>query len=243
MALTGKTAVITGGGSGIGAATAAAFVQAGARVVIAGRREASLRTVADAAGGEPAILCQPTDVAQRDQARTLIESSITRLGHIDILVMAAGINVKRRAMTELSPEDWDRHMNINLTGAFNCVHAVLGHMRERRSGLIITISSVAGKRGSKLGGAAYTASKFGVDGFTRTVGVEELENGIRTCVISPGEVDTEILRHRPNPVTDEHRARMLKGQDIAAGVLFVASLPDRACVPELVMTPAYQVWT
>ena len=108
-------------------------------------------------------------------------------------------------------------------------------MRERQRGTIITISSIAGKRASKLGGAAYTASKYGVEGLTHTIGVEEIDNHIRTCVISPGEVDTEILRFRPNPVTDEHRAAMLKPEDIAAAVRFVAELPDYA-------TPSKQAW-
>ena len=242
MALDGKTVLITGAGSGIGAATAAALVRAGCRVMIAGRREDRLRAVAEANGGAPAILSRAADVSRRDQIKALVAATIEQLGHIDILVLSAGINVKRRRFEELSPEDWDRNIDINLTGAFNVSHEVVPHMRSRRSGLIVSISSTAGKRAAKLSGAAYTASKFGLEGLTRTIGFEELENGIRTCVISPGEVDTEILLQRPNPVTDEHRASILQPEDVTAAVLFVASLPDRASVPEIVMMPASQPW-
>jgi len=210
--------------------------------MIAARRDDTLRAVAEANGGEPAMLCAAADVSQRDQVKALVDAALAQLGHIDILVQSAGTNVKRRLFSELSPEDWDRQIDVNLTGAFNVMHEVVPHMRSRRTGLIVSISSTAGKRAWEVSGSAYTASKFGLDGLTRTVGVEELGNGIRTCVISPGEVDTEILRLRPNPVTDEHRASMLKPEDVAAAVLFVASLPERASVPDLIIKPTAQAW-
>jgi NADP-dependent 3-hydroxy acid dehydrogenase YdfG len=211
--------------------------------MIAGRREAKLREVAAAHAGEPVIAYRTTDITQRDQVQALVAAAIEQLGHIDMLVHAAGVNVKDRLFENLSPADWDLQIDINLTGAFNVFHEVVPHMRERSRGTIITISSISGKRASKLGGAAYTASKFGVEGLTHTIGVEELDNHIRTCVISPGEVDTEILRFRPNPVTDDHRAAMLQAEDVAAAVRFVAELPDHATVPEIIIKPAYQAWS
>jgi len=242
MAVDGKTALITGASSGIGAAAALVLAEAGCRVMIAGRREDRLRAVAESGPIEPAIVCKATDVSQRDQVKTLVEAALDTFGHIDFLVLSAGINVKRRRFAELSQEDWDRHMDINLTGAFNVMHEVVPHMRSRKSGTIISISSIAGRRASPLGGAAYTASKFGLEGLTHTVGMEELDHNIRTCVISPGEVDTELMLPRPNAISDEHRARILRSEDVAAAVLFVASLPQRACVHEMVIGPTSQPW-
>ena len=119
-------------------------------------------------------------------------------------------------------------------------HAALPGMRARRSGLIISISSISGKRATKLGGVGYCASKFGVTGLVTAIGLEERVNGIRVTNIYPGEVDTPILAERPTPVPSERLAQMLKPEDIAACVVTIAKLPSRALVPELVITPLYQ---
>jgi len=159
---------------------------------------------------------------------------------LDILVNSAGINVSRRAMAELDPADWDRMMAINTTGSFNCIHAALPGMRARKSGLIINISSIAGKRAMKLGGVGYCASKFALTALGTTVGLEERANGIRVTNIYPGEVNTPILAQRPIPVPPEKLAQMLQPEDIAACVVTIAKLPPRALVPELIITPLYQ---
>jgi NADP-dependent 3-hydroxy acid dehydrogenase YdfG len=160
----------------------------------------------------------------------------------DILVSNAGVNIVERRLEVLSPENWDYLMNVNATGAFNVVHAVLPQMRARKDGVIISISSIAGIRPSELGGAAYSAAKHAMDALTKVIGLEERENGIRACVISPGEVDTPILEARPVPVSDEHRARILQPEDVAAAAVFVASLPPRANVSELVIKPTTQAF-
>ena len=131
-------------------------------------------------------------------------------------------------------------MAINVTGAFNCLHAVLPAMRARGAGLIVNISSIAGKRAMKLGGAGYCASKFAMTALGTTVGLEERANGIRVTNIYPGEVNTPILAQRPVPVPDEKKAQMVQPDDVAAVVITLAKLPDRVLVPELVITPMYQ---
>jgi NADP-dependent 3-hydroxy acid dehydrogenase YdfG len=143
-------------------------------------------------------------------------------------------------MSVLAPEDWDRMLAIIATGSYNCTRAVLPAMRERHDGLIINISSVAGIRAAPLGGVGYNAAKFAQTALGISVGAEVAPEGVRVTNVYPGEVDTPILEQRPQPVTDEHRARILQPEDVAAAVLMVACLPPRARVPELVITPTQQ---
>ncbi len=133
-------------------------------------------------------------------------------------------------------------MRTNLDGAFYCMHAVLPQMLERRDGLIVNVSSVAGKRASPLGGAAYVASKFGMTGLGLCLAAEEKDSGVRVSNVYPGEVNTPILEVRPQPVTEEQRRHILQPEDVAAAVLFVATLPSHVSVPELVIKPTAQVY-
>jgi NAD(P)-dependent dehydrogenase (short-subunit alcohol dehydrogenase family) len=242
MRLANRTAVVTGGGSGIGAAIAYAFAAEGAQVLIAGRGEARLRDAAAKSTGPHPLRTCVADVASRADIERLFEVANRELGRVDILVNSAGINVPRRALADLSPEDWQKIIDVNATGTFLCFRAVLPQMRERRDGLIINISSVAGIRASILGGAAYTASKFAASGFGLLAGLEEKDHGIRVTNIYPGEVETPILDQRPVPVTAEHRARILQPEDVAAAALLVATLPPRAHIPELTIKPTTQAF-
>ena len=122
------------------------------------------------------------------------------------------------------------------------VRAVLPGMRAQKDGVVITVSSIAGLRASKLAGAAYSASKHGAVALTHSINEEEVANGIRACAICPGEVETPILEKRPEPVSAERRAKMLQSEDLAQATLFVASLPPRACVPVLVIKPTAQLY-
>ncbi len=235
--LTGKTALITGGGSGIGLETARLFLEEGAQVAIAGRDEAKLKRAAGSLGGGERLITQAGDVSKLEQATALIEAVSSRLGQIDILVNNAGANVKERSMRELTPDAWHYLLGANLHGAYHCMYAVLPQMRQRKDGLIINVNSIAGKRANPLGGTAYVAAKFGLRGLALAVAAEERANGIRVSSIYPGEVDTPILEFRPTPVSEEHRRGILQPQDLAQAVLFIATLPARASVPELIMTP------
>jgi NAD(P)-dependent dehydrogenase (short-subunit alcohol dehydrogenase family) len=236
--LSGQSVLITGGGSGIGLAAARLFLAEGARVAIAGRDADKLRRAADSLNGGDRLIHRPADVTDPEQVRQLVEDVNRRFGRIDVLVNNAGLNIKERTLRELTPERWRRLLAGNLEGAFHCMQAVLPSMRERRDGLIINVNSISGKRANPLGGAGYIAAKFGLRGLAMGVAAEEKLNGIRVSSIYPGEVDTPILEQRPNQVTEEHRRSMLRPEDVAAAVLFIAALPPNATVPELVITPS-----
>ncbi|MEX2286825.1 MAG: SDR family oxidoreductase [Planctomycetaceae bacterium] len=240
MQLSDKTALVTGGGTGIGAACALALANEGCRVAISGRRVDKLCVTAAAYSGKPTILTHAADVGDRDDVERLFAWANRELGRIDILVHSAGLNVAKRAMHELTPENWDRIMCVNATGAYNCMRAVLPQMRDRRDGLIVLISSIAGIRASLLGGVAYTASKFAMSGLGLTVAREVNELGIRITNVYPGEVETPILDDRPVPVSAEHRARILQPEDVAAAVVMIAKLPPRANISEIVIKPTSQ---
>ena len=238
MNLSKQTAVVVGGGSGRGEAISLGLASEGATVIVAGRRQAKLDEVARQ--GSENIFTHTVDVANRDSVRTLFEWIHEQFGQLHLLVNCAGANVPKRSMSELAPEDWDKLMNINATGAFNCMHFGLPLMRPHKSGLVINISSTSGKRAAPLGGVAYNASKFAMAALGTSATEDERENGIRVTTIFPGEVDTPILDDRPTPPSAEHRAQILKPNDIAEITLTIAKLPPLAHVPELVIKPIGQ---
>lgn len=238
-----KTALITGAGSGMGRAIAKTLAEMGMRIALIGRNQAKLERVRDEiveAGGS--ALAGPCDVADRAAVGLMSERVLSELGSIDVLVCNAGTNTPDRALDVLDPAEWDRLIATNLTGAFNLVHFVLPTMRKREHGLVIQIASVAGMRASVLGGSAYSASKFGQAALGICLGREQRAQGIKSSVIYPGEVETPILDARPVPVSAERRALILQPDDVAAAVRFLATLPPRAHVPELVMIPAVDDW-
>lgn len=238
VSLSGQNAVVVGGGTGMGEAIALGLAKAGAKVAIAGRRQAKLDAVAAQAGG--AILTHTVDVADRASVKSLFDWLGRALGQLHLLVNCAGTNVPKRSMGELAPDDWDKLMTTNATGAFNCMHYGLPLMRPHKTGLVINISSTSGKRAAPLGGVAYNASKFAMAALGTSANEDERENGIRVTTIFPGEVDTPILDDRPVPPSAERRATMLKATDIADITLAVAKLPPLAHVPELVIKPMHQ---
>jgi NADP-dependent 3-hydroxy acid dehydrogenase YdfG len=236
--LTGKAALVTGGGSGIGLAAARLLLDEGAHIAIAGRNEDKLRRAAEELNAGERLIYHAADVADVGQVEALVQEATRRLGRIDILVNNAGLNIKERSFRELTPENWHLLLGANLLGAFYCIRAVLPSMRERRDGLVININSISGKRSNPLGGLGYNAAKFALRGLALGLAAEEKDNGIRVCNIYPGEVNTPILEARPTPVGEERRRTMLQPEDVAAAVLFIATLPPRASIPELVITPA-----
>jgi len=240
--LAGKVAVVTGGGSGVGRAVALLFLQEGARVAIAGRDPAKLAAVAADTSAGDRLVTVPTDVTSPAQCAALIQTATDRFGRVDILVNNAGTNIKARTVRELTPESWDMMIRTNLDGAFYCTKAVLPQMFARKDGVIVNVVSVAGKRANPLGGAAYVAAKFGMGGLGLVLSNEEKDSGVRVSNVYPGEIDTPILNERPRPVTDEQRAVILKPEDVAEAVLFVASLPPRVSIPELVIKPTVQMY-
>jgi NAD(P)-dependent dehydrogenase (short-subunit alcohol dehydrogenase family) len=240
--LTGKVVLVTGGGSGIGLAAAKGFLEEGARVAITGRNVQKLQEAAKSMGSGNRLFHYPADLTEPKQVKTLVEKVTERFGPIDILVNNAGLNIKERGIRDLNPERWQLLVRGNLDSAYYCIYEVLPHMLKRKNGLIINISSTSGKRAGPLGGAAYAAAKFGMAALGICLAAEEIESGIRVSNIFPGEVDTPILVNRPTPVSDEHRRRILKPEDVAAAILFVATLPPGVSVPELVIKPTSQMY-
>jgi NAD(P)-dependent dehydrogenase (short-subunit alcohol dehydrogenase family) len=227
--LENKVAWITGGASGIGLAGALELKKLGATVVVSGRNEATLKKA-----GLEGILCDVADKKQVAKAAAEVEK---RHGRIDILVASAGINLPKRNFRDVTLEGWDEIVAVNLSGVFYCVQAVLAGMRSRKDGLIINVSSWAGRYPSALTGPGYNATKRAVLALTEQINIEECANGIRATALLPGEAATPILEKRPVPPPPEVRARMLQAEDLGRAIAFIASLPPRACVNELIISP------
>jgi NADP-dependent 3-hydroxy acid dehydrogenase YdfG len=238
--LTGKVAWITGAGSGIGESAALKLAAAGMKVVLSGRRAQLLTPLADrinSIGGEAVV--EPLDIADQPAVAAVVAGIEANYCRLDILVNSAGINIKERTWKDITPEKWDQVIGIDLDGAFYCTHAVLPMMRAQKDGLIIQISSWAGRFNEYLTGAAYNAAKHAQVSMTATLNREEFANGIRGCSICPGEVATPILDNRPVPVTDEEKALMLQSNDLGETILFVAQMDPRVCVNEILISPTH----
>ena len=238
--LSNKVAWITGAGSGIGEATALAYAGAGMRLVLSGRREAELQQVAaqvKQAGGQARVAM--LDVSDQAAVQAVADSIAQQEGRLDVLVNSAGLNVRERNWKRLETAGWDQVLRVDLDGTFYCCHAALPMMRRQRDGLIINISSWAGKHVSTLTGPAYSAAKFGVNAMTESLNIEEGINGIRATAVCPGEVATPILDKRPVPVSAEDRARMVQAVDCGQTLLFLARMPTHVCINELTISPTW----
>jgi NADP-dependent 3-hydroxy acid dehydrogenase YdfG len=219
-----------------------ALAAEGCAVVLAGRREEKLHRAVEAWQGPGRLVAQPVDVSVRSSVDALFAWVSSEVGDTEILVHSAGINVPERSMKDMAAEDWDRILGTIATGTYNCLRAVLPGMIRRENGLVVNISSISGIRAHELGGVAYTAAKYAQTGLGLTVAREVADRGIRVTNIYPGEVDTPILESRPAPVTAEHRAGILKPEDVASAVVFVASLPPRVHIAEMVIKPIGQMY-
>jgi len=237
MSLKGKAVLVVGGAGGIGLGIAEALASEGCQVAVAGRSKESL-SKATRDSRMQGCLC---DVTDRKQVAELFAWFSEELGSLDILVNSAGMNVGNRMMANVDPEDFDRVMQANTTATFNCIHAALPIMRQKKSGLIVNIVSLAGLRVMAVAGMPYCVSKFATGALGTFVNLEEAGNGIKVTNIYPGETNTPLVDKRPTPPPPEKRAQMLQPEDIAACVVAVAKLPPRAVVPELVITPPHMM--
>ena len=238
--LKGKVAWITGAGSGIGAGTALAYAGVGMRLVLSGRREAELQQVAAqvvARGGSARVAV--LDVSDADAVQAVADSIAQQEGRLDVLVNSAGLNVRERNWKHLQRAGWDQVLRIDLDGTFYCCHAALPMMRAQGDGLIVNVSSWAGKHVSTLTGPAYSAAKFGVNAMTESLNIEEGIHGIRATAVCPGEVATPILDKRPIPVSAEDRARMVQADDCGELMLFLARMPVHVCLNEVTISPTW----
>ncbi len=224
MKLEGRVAVVVGASSGVGLAVARALAAEGARVHALARR---------------AELIQRTEriVPRRLDAtdEPAVASFFAELGDVDIVVYAAGTNVKNRRLAELDAAGWRAMVDTNLSGAVHVMRAALPGLRRRR-GQAVLIASVSG-RWPDASGPGYQATKAGLRALAHGLAFEEHQSGVRVCAILPGVIDTALIDKRPVAPTPEVRAKMLRPEDIAAACVFVATLRPQAYVPELVILP------
>ncbi len=234
MTIEGQSALVVGASSGIGRAIAVRFAREGFRVMAAARREDRLRELQN----EVNIDIFVADASDAAAMQRLGSAALERFGGLDILVYAAGTNSPDRWLPRMTVEIWNEVIQVNLSGAYYITHAVLPAMRAAKRGHLIYISSISGLI-PDISGAAYQASKRGMVALAHAIRVEEKKNGIRTCVLCPGLVRTEILEKRPFKTPEEELAKALAPEDVAEAALAVAKLPPRASVPEMQLLPAY----
>lgn len=231
MRLENRVAIITGGGRGIGHATALAFAAEGADIVLAARTDSEISAVADEVQtlGKRALAI-PTDVQHKAAVDAMVAQTLDTFGKVDILVNNAGVAI-HNPIPKIREEDWDVTMAVNLKGVFLCTQAVFGLMCEQQSGHIVNVSSVSGKHGHVNGGA-YCASKFAVVGFTETTNNEGRAHGVKASVVCPGPVDTKMRRDNHPDDVIEH---LTLPEDVAALILFLVTQPPRAHTLETVI--------
>ena len=239
-ALDGKTIIVTGASSGFGEAIAIACCRAGAQVSLVARRRELLESVAAAArsatGGGQALVC-PADVSDDAQIHAAVERTRAAFGPIDVLVNNAGYNVTERSIADTSAEQWRDLLAVNLTSAFIFTKAVLPEMKARGDGLIINLASRAAMYPSLLAGVGYSTSKIGMEALNLVTNEEGNPHGVRACLFNPGAGNTPIMERRPVVRSAEQKEKMIQSEDIAAAVVFLASLPPRVHIDLLSMMP------
>ena len=225
--LEGKVAVVTGGARGIGRAIAEALAGCGASVAICGRSEAGVAKAVGELG--PKVVGKAADVSNPEEVRALFEFVDARLGGLDILVNNAGVGIFS-SVAETSLENWQRTIGVNLNGAFYCSREALARFRQRGGGFIVNIGSLAGKN-PFAGGAAYNASKFGLNGFSEAMMLDHRHDNVRVSAILPGSVDTEFggLGGASWKIAPE---------DVAEIVLDVLRMPARTLISRVEVRPA-----
>ena len=234
----GRVAIVVGASSGMGRATARAFAAGGYRLVIAARSSEGLAALnAELTGSGANVLAVRVDATVRSDVDGLVREATERFGRVDVLVNCVGVNIPRRRVDELTDASWRLMIDGNLTAAFNLTQAILPVFRAQRDGLLAHIASSSARRADQSG-IAYQAAKAGVAALAHGTMEEERANGIRVTVIYPGLTDTDFILQRPVPPTREVLDRAIQPEDVAAACLFVAQLPARAYVPDLLLYPS-----
>lgn len=228
--LDGQVALVTGGTRGIGRAVAQELLRAGATVVICGRNEESLKQAIEDLSRDGKVLGRIADVAREEDVRQLFAFIDQECQRLDILVNNAGVGVFK-SVADLTPEEWRHTIETNLNSSFYCSHEAIPRLRKSGSAYIINVSSLAGKN-PFAGGAAYNASKFGMNGFSEAMMLDHRQDNIRVTYIMPGSVDTDFS-------TRTKRAPWkIAPEDIASLVLTVLRMPARTLVSRLEVRPS-----
>jgi len=238
--LADRVAVIIGAAGGMGQAIVERLSAAGCRLALIDLEPEALdRMVRNLSLGDSAIVI-PADITDRTQIARAVQAVSARFGGVDILINAAGTNTKQRTLDDLSPEQWERVIDINLSGVFHCTQAFLPLLKQQR-GIVVTIASTAALRATPGGGTAYCASKRALISLNESINAEQGKYGVRACVICPGEVDTPLIEKRPVLPSAERRAAMLKPDDIADTVHFIVTRPPHVTISDLVIWPSAQI--
>jgi NAD(P)-dependent dehydrogenase (short-subunit alcohol dehydrogenase family) len=233
--LNGKIAVVTGGTRGIGRAIVEMLLREGASVALCGRTRESTEGALRELAGLGRVFGYPADVTKVDEVRVFFDKVDGEFGGMDILVNNAGAGFFRK-VADMTPEEWHRNIDLNLNGAFYCAHYALERFRTRGGGFIINISSLAA-RNPFSGGAAYNASKFGLNGFTEAMMLDHRNENIRVSSIMPGSVDTEFSGIPDTPRSGD-TSWMIASEDVAEAVALVLKMPARTMVSRLEMRPS-----
>ena len=238
MTLDGKVCVVTGGGSGIGRATALQMAREGASLALVGRTQSKVADVAaEIESAEGTARSYDLDVADFDAVKSMVEDVLGAFGRIDVLVNNAGHSSPNRRLLTSTPEDVRSVIDSNLVGTIYCTQAVVPSMLEAGAGTIINVSSLAATNPGLLGGMTYGAAKAGVVNFTGFLNAEFSGGELRASVVIPGEVDTPILEGRPVVPNAEARATMVTPEDVAEAITLIARLPQKSNIPELTIRP------
>ena len=240
MTLKNKVCLITGGGSGIGRATANKMAKEGARIIVVGRTQTKIdETVSGIKKDGGYASGYATDVSDQALVDDLVSSVIQEHSKIDLLLNNAGHSSKHRRLTTTTATEIQSVIDSNLIGTIYCSQAVVPYMISAEEGTIINVASIAGLSPSNLGGMIYSAVKAAVINFTGFLNDDLKNTGIRASVVIPGEVDTPILATRPIPPDENARAKMVTAEDPAEAISMSARLPLRTNIPELQIRPTF----
>lgn len=238
--LKGTVAWVTGAGTGIGEAAALALANEGVTTILTGRRRELLEVVAARISARGmSVDVEAGDLTKPATAGEIVAAIKAKHGRLDIVVNNAGVNIPDRTWRRLKPEGIDTLIAGNLSSAFYVAQAVLPLMREQKDGLLIHTASWAGRFIGPVAGPTYIAAKHGVVAMSHTINLEERVNGIRSCVLCPGEVATPIMTFRDPPEPPEALARMVQPEDMGNIVAFVARQPAHVCLNEIVVSPTH----
>ena len=229
-------AIVTGASKGIGLGIARAFLGRGMQVVISARSERELASAVDELGGGESVLAVPADVQRSEDAERLIKQAVTRFGRLDVLVNNAGIG-RFANVSDMSIATWRQVIDTNLNGVFYCCHAAIPELRRRGGGYIVNISSLAGKN-SFVGGAAYCASKAGLNAFSEALMQEVRHDNIRVSYVMPGSVATDFGVVDGNDRHGPDESWKLTAGDVAQVVLDLVTLDSRALASRVEMRPS-----
>jgi 3-oxoacyl-[acyl-carrier protein] reductase len=228
LELPGRVAIVTGAARGIGFAVAERLLHAGARVVVADAdKEGALTAVKRLREGGAEVVEAVTNVTRPEEVEAMVERAIDAFGKLDILVNNAGITGRDAPLSEVTNEDWERVMGLNLTATFYCCRAAISHMRERRSGAVVNVASISGKEGNP-NMIPYSVSKAGVICLTKALAKEVIDDGVRVNCVAPAVIETPLLDQlQPEAIeymtTKIPMGRMGRPEEVAAVVHFLAS--------------------